>query len=36
MSVLQMFPLIEKYKNEYYINITPDYLSFKNDTTLCY
>ncbi len=26
MSVLQMFPLIEKYKNEYFINITPTYL----------
>lgn len=29
MSVLQMFPLIEKYKNEYFINITPTYLSLK-------
>ncbi|STJ11547.1 Uncharacterised protein [Escherichia coli] len=36
MSVLQMFPLIEKYKNEYFINITPTYLSLKNDRTLCY
>ena len=35
MSVLQMFPLIEKYKNEYFINITPTYLSLKNDRTLC-